>query len=103
MLVGLVAEDPGENEDDRERDRGRLQNAAGPAWIVRAPRRAYEASREHGLERRLREDRGRLVDEVRACAEDRDHQKREEWIAALDKMESLKPRAVIAGHKRREQ
>jgi glyoxylase-like metal-dependent hydrolase (beta-lactamase superfamily II) len=29
-----------------------------------------------------------------------DHQKRQEWIAALDKMESLKPRAVIAGHKR---
>jgi glyoxylase-like metal-dependent hydrolase (beta-lactamase superfamily II) len=27
-------------------------------------------------------------------------QKRLEWIAALDKMESLKPRAVIAGHKR---
>src|SRR3981189_3420268 len=27
-------------------------------------------------------------------------QKRQEWIAALDKMESLKPRAVIAGHKR---
>src|ERR1700737_3049782 len=26
--------------------------------------------------------------------------KRQEWIAALDKMESLKPRAVIAGHKR---
>jgi glyoxylase-like metal-dependent hydrolase (beta-lactamase superfamily II) len=29
-----------------------------------------------------------------------DQQKRLEWIAALDKMESLKPRAVIAGHKR---
>jgi glyoxylase-like metal-dependent hydrolase (beta-lactamase superfamily II) len=27
-------------------------------------------------------------------------QKRHEWIAALDKMESLNPRAVIAGHKR---
>jgi glyoxylase-like metal-dependent hydrolase (beta-lactamase superfamily II) len=27
-------------------------------------------------------------------------QKRREWIAALDKVESLKPRAVIAGHKR---
>ena len=27
-------------------------------------------------------------------------QKRREWIAALDKIESLKPRAVIAGHKR---
>jgi glyoxylase-like metal-dependent hydrolase (beta-lactamase superfamily II) len=27
-------------------------------------------------------------------------QKRHEWIAALDKMESLHPRAVIAGHKR---
>jgi len=26
--------------------------------------------------------------------------KRQEWIAALDKMESLKPRAVVAGHKR---
>jgi glyoxylase-like metal-dependent hydrolase (beta-lactamase superfamily II) len=26
--------------------------------------------------------------------------KRAEWIAALDKMESLKPRAVVAGHKR---
>jgi glyoxylase-like metal-dependent hydrolase (beta-lactamase superfamily II) len=33
-------------------------------------------------------------------SESPDHQKREEWIAALDKMESLKPRAVIAGHKR---
>jgi glyoxylase-like metal-dependent hydrolase (beta-lactamase superfamily II) len=32
--------------------------------------------------------------------ESRDQQKRQEWIAALDKMESLKPRAVIAGHKR---
>ena len=29
-----------------------------------------------------------------------DQQKRQKWIAALDKMESLKPRAVIAGHKR---
>src|SRR6266446_1674506 len=29
-----------------------------------------------------------------------DQPKRQEWIAALDKMESLKPRAVIAGHKR---
>ncbi|HXU25539.1 MAG TPA: MBL fold metallo-hydrolase [Tepidiformaceae bacterium] len=26
--------------------------------------------------------------------------KRQEWIAALDRMESLKPRAVVAGHKR---
>jgi len=33
-------------------------------------------------------------------AESPDQQKRQEWIAALDKMESLKPRAVIAGHKR---
>jgi glyoxylase-like metal-dependent hydrolase (beta-lactamase superfamily II) len=33
-------------------------------------------------------------------SESPDHQKRQEWIAALDKMESLKPRAVIAGHKR---
>jgi glyoxylase-like metal-dependent hydrolase (beta-lactamase superfamily II) len=29
-----------------------------------------------------------------------DPAKRREWIAALDKVESLKPRAVIAGHKR---
>jgi hypothetical protein len=29
-----------------------------------------------------------------------DAQKRREWIAALDKVESLKPRTVIAGHKR---
>ena len=33
-------------------------------------------------------------------SESPDTQKRQEWIAALDKMESLKPRAVIAGHKR---
>src|SRR6202171_3027758 len=33
-------------------------------------------------------------------SESPDPQKRREWIAALDKMESLKPRAVIAGHKR---
>ena len=33
-------------------------------------------------------------------SESPDHQKRQEWVAALDKMESLKPRAVIAGHKR---
>ena len=33
-------------------------------------------------------------------SESPDQQKRREWIAALDKMESLKPRAVIAGHKR---
>jgi glyoxylase-like metal-dependent hydrolase (beta-lactamase superfamily II) len=33
-------------------------------------------------------------------SESRDQQKRQEWIAAFDKMESLKPRAVIAGHKR---
>src|SRR5467141_1676249 len=33
-------------------------------------------------------------------SESPDEQKRQEWIAALDKMESLKPRAVIAGHKR---
>ena len=28
------------------------------------------------------------------------HQRRQQWIAALDEMESLKPRAVVAGHKR---
>jgi glyoxylase-like metal-dependent hydrolase (beta-lactamase superfamily II) len=33
-------------------------------------------------------------------SESPDQQKRQDWIAALDKMESLKPRAVIAGHKR---
>ena len=33
-------------------------------------------------------------------SESPDRQKRQEWIAALDKMESLEPRAVIAGHKR---
>jgi glyoxylase-like metal-dependent hydrolase (beta-lactamase superfamily II) len=33
-------------------------------------------------------------------AESHDRQKRQEWIAALDKMEALKPGAVIAGHKR---
>jgi glyoxylase-like metal-dependent hydrolase (beta-lactamase superfamily II) len=33
-------------------------------------------------------------------SESPDQQKRQEWIAALDKMESLKPSAVIAGHKR---
>jgi glyoxylase-like metal-dependent hydrolase (beta-lactamase superfamily II) len=33
-------------------------------------------------------------------SESPDQQKREEWIAALDKMESLKPSAVLAGHKR---
>src|SRR6267142_5127614 len=33
-------------------------------------------------------------------SESPDYQKRQEWIAALDKMESLNPRAVIAGHKR---
>ena len=31
-----------------------------------------------------------------------DAQKRQEWIAALDKIESLKPRAVVATHKRPE-
>jgi glyoxylase-like metal-dependent hydrolase (beta-lactamase superfamily II) len=33
-------------------------------------------------------------------SESPDQQRRQEWIADLDKMESLKPRAVIAGHKR---
>jgi hypothetical protein len=33
-------------------------------------------------------------------SESPDQQKRQKWIAALDKMESLKPSAVIAGHKR---
>ena len=33
-------------------------------------------------------------------SESPDRQKRQEWIAALDKMESFEPRAVIAGHKR---
>ena len=33
-------------------------------------------------------------------SESPDQQKRQAWIAALDKMESLQPRAVIAGHKR---
>src|SRR5712691_2629169 len=32
-------------------------------------------------------------------SESPDQQRRQEWIAALDKMESLRPRAVIAGHK----
>jgi hypothetical protein len=33
-------------------------------------------------------------------SESPDQQKRREWIAALDRMESLEPRAVIAGHQR---
>jgi glyoxylase-like metal-dependent hydrolase (beta-lactamase superfamily II) len=33
-------------------------------------------------------------------SESPDQQKRQEWIAALDTMESLQPRAVVAGHKR---
>src|ERR1700752_155615 len=33
-------------------------------------------------------------------SESPDHQKRQEWMPALDTMESLKPRAVVAGHKR---
>jgi glyoxylase-like metal-dependent hydrolase (beta-lactamase superfamily II) len=33
-------------------------------------------------------------------SESPDQQRRQEWVAALDKMESLRPRAVIAGHKR---
>src|SRR6202049_1612998 len=33
-------------------------------------------------------------------SESPDQRKRQEWIAAIDKMESLKPSAVIAGHKR---
>src|ERR1700746_1131871 len=33
-------------------------------------------------------------------SESPDQQRRQEWIAALAKMESLKPRALIAGHKR---
>ncbi len=33
-------------------------------------------------------------------SESPDREKRQEWIAALDTMESLKPRAVVAGHKR---
>jgi glyoxylase-like metal-dependent hydrolase (beta-lactamase superfamily II) len=33
-------------------------------------------------------------------SESPDQQKRQEWIPALDKMESLKPTAVIAGHTR---
>ena len=33
-------------------------------------------------------------------SESPDAQKRQEWVAALDTMESLQPRAVIAGHKR---
>jgi glyoxylase-like metal-dependent hydrolase (beta-lactamase superfamily II) len=33
-------------------------------------------------------------------SESPDQQKRHEWIAALDTMESLQPRAVVAGHKR---
>src|ERR1700730_12056617 len=33
-------------------------------------------------------------------SESPNQQRRHEWIAALDTMESLKPRAVIAGHKR---
>jgi glyoxylase-like metal-dependent hydrolase (beta-lactamase superfamily II) len=33
-------------------------------------------------------------------AESLTHQKRMEWIAALDKVETLKPRVVVAGHKR---
>src|SRR5882672_4216440 len=33
-------------------------------------------------------------------SESPDQKKRQEWIAALDTMESLQPRAVVAGHKR---
>jgi glyoxylase-like metal-dependent hydrolase (beta-lactamase superfamily II) len=33
-------------------------------------------------------------------AESAAHEKRMEWIAALDKIEALKPKVVIAGHKR---
>jgi hypothetical protein len=33
-------------------------------------------------------------------AESNQQGKRQEWTGTLDKMESLKPRAVVAGHKR---
>jgi len=33
-------------------------------------------------------------------AESLTHQKRMEWVAALDKVEALRPKVVIAGHKR---
>ena len=33
-------------------------------------------------------------------SESPDHQRRQQWIDALNKMELLKPRAVVAGHKR---
>jgi hypothetical protein len=39
-------------------------------------------------------------DDVHPYLAESNAQTRRDWIAALDKMESLNPRAVIAGHKR---
>ena len=38
--------------------------------------------------------------DVHLCLVESNAQKRQEWIAALDKIESLNPRAVVASHKR---
>ena len=36
---------------------------------------------------------------IKRSMEANQNQKRDEWMSALDKMESLKPRIVVAGHK----
>jgi glyoxylase-like metal-dependent hydrolase (beta-lactamase superfamily II) len=41
-----------------------------------------------------------VYNDVHLYLAESDPQRRREWISALDKIESLKPRAVIAGHKR---
>jgi glyoxylase-like metal-dependent hydrolase (beta-lactamase superfamily II) len=43
-----------------------------------------------------------VYDDVHLYLAESDAQKRQEWIAALDKIESLHPRAVVACHKRPE-
>jgi glyoxylase-like metal-dependent hydrolase (beta-lactamase superfamily II) len=43
-----------------------------------------------------------VYNDVHLYLADSNAQKRQEWIAALDKIESLNPRAVVASHKRPE-
>ena len=60
-----------QREDDRERDRRRVNDAADPVGMAHLLRLVDQRRREHGVECGVAEDRRRGADQVGAGADDR--------------------------------
>ena len=77
-FVRLVSEDASEDENESEREDRRFENALHTTGIVRVARCPHQTRSQRRVERRLRQDDRRLVDEINTRSEDRRDEKNEE-------------------------